>query len=153
MYALRSEGVITASARCACSGVLISPKLCIFLIAPASSGFDRSYAATWKDRRAIVVGASSPGDSLAPQFWIDAERLVVVRVRGALFGPQGSDIDVGGYERVGRAWLATRISMAIGTQRQTEEYFDWKADVALPESLFDVEQWSTAVHWAKPVKR
>jgi hypothetical protein len=112
-----------------------------------------SYENTWHGRPAVVVGASAPGDSLSPQFWIDTERLVLVRARGTLFSSQMSDIDVGGYEKVGAAWLATRISFVIGALRQAEEYMDWKANVELSEALFDVAQWKTAPHWVGGKKR
>ncbi len=72
---------------------------------------------------------------------------MLVRARGTLFGAQGSEIDVGGYEKVGDAWLATRVSFVIGSLRQSEEYMDWKANVPVSEALFDFAQWKTAPHW------
>jgi hypothetical protein len=109
---------------------------------------DRSTEGTWLGRRAIIIGASAVTDSLSPQFWIDAERMVAVRVRGTLFGARSSDIELGGYEKIGAAWLATRVSITTGAQRQTEEYSDWKAGMDLPEALFDVAHWGAAAHWA-----
>jgi hypothetical protein len=34
----------------------------------------------WRGRRAYIVGAANAADSLAPQFWVDRERLVLVRI-------------------------------------------------------------------------
>lgn len=113
---------------------------------------DRSTEGVWLGRPAIIIGASAPTDSLTPQFWIDTERMIAVRVRGTLFGAQSSDITLGGYEKIGAAWLATRVVIATGPQRQMEEYSDWKAGMALPESLFDVSQWRAAPHWASERK-
>jgi hypothetical protein len=39
-----------------------------------------------------------------------------------------------------------------GVPMQTEEYSDWRADVALPESFFQAEHWSEGSHWATPVR-
>ena len=49
------------------------------------------------------------------------------------------------------AWLATNILMSQGGRPvQGEEYSDWKVDVPVDPALFDVAQWTTAKHWAKP---
>jgi len=107
--------------------------------------------ATWQGRPAWVVGASSPSDSSATQFWVDIERNVVVRM---LLSPGGSgpmlDIHLDGYVPLEGGWLATKIVMTEGGQpRQSEEYSDWKANGPLDEELFSVEKWGTARHWAK----
>jgi hypothetical protein len=36
-----------------------------------------------------------------------------------------------------------------GAPMQTEEYSDWRADVELPESFFQVEHWGEGTHWMK----
>ncbi len=115
-------------------------------------GFDlaRQGTATWEGRPVIVVGASDLADTASAQFWIDAERLVLVRVRGNIKGIGPADIHLLGYEPVGRGWLATRVRIATGSQVQTEEYSDWHADVPVSSALFDPAQWRTAPHWAKP---
>jgi hypothetical protein len=105
----------------------------------------------WQGRPAWIVGASSPSDTTSTQFWIDAERNVVVRM---LLPPGGTgamlDIHLDGYVPLAGGWLATKIVMTEGGQpRQSEEYSDWKANVALSDELFSVEKWSTAPHWAK----
>ena len=114
-------------------------------------GFDltRSGAARWEGRPVTIVGTTTTEDSISAQFWIDDDRQIVVRVRGAVRGTGGADIHVGGYQRVGDAWLATRVAIASRAQTQVEEYTDWKAGVPLAESLFDIAQWTTAVHWIK----
>jgi hypothetical protein len=105
---------------------------------------------SWHDRSVWVVGASSASDTTSAQFWVDQARKVVVR---AILRPDTAttmDISLDGYEPVGPAWLATKITMAVnGKVIQTEEYYDWKTNVDLPPALFDVKTWSTAPHWAK----
>ena len=112
-------------------------------------GFDatRSGTARWEGRPVTIVGAATADDSTSAQFWIDDARQILVRVRGAVRGTGGADIHVGGYQRVGEAWLATRVTIASATQTQVEEYSDWKAGVPLAEALFDLAQWTTAAHW------
>ena len=116
-------------------------------------GVDLSKVSTGTlDGRSVwIVGAASAVDSTAMQFWVDPERMVLVRMtiaggqRGAL------DVRLGGYERTGSGWLATRVAMsAAGAPVQTEEYSDWKSDVDLSPALFDVSTWTTAPHWVKP---
>jgi len=106
----------------------------------------------WQGRPAWIVGAASPSDTTSTQFWVDVERNVVVRM---LLPPGGTgamlDIHLDGYVPLAGGWLATKIVMTEGGQpRQSEEYSDWKANVALSDDLFSVEKWSTAAHWAKP---
>lgn len=107
---------------------------------------------TWDGKPVWIVGASSEADTTSPQFWVDTDRKVVVRMIVA-FAPNQPPFDVhlGGYERVGNgAWLATKIEMFQGgVRRQAEEYSDWKVDVPVDPALFDVTKWTTAPHWAK----
>jgi hypothetical protein len=110
----------------------------------------RVHAGTWRDRPVWVVGANAAADTSSPQFWVDRQRNVVVR---AILRPDTAttlDIALDGYQPVGPAWLATNIVMAInGKVIQSEEYSDWKTNVDLPASLFDVKSWTTGPHWAK----
>ncbi len=105
----------------------------------------------WEGRAAWSVGATSASDTLSPQFWIDKERLVVVRMMLALVPNRPPyDIQLGEYVETGGGWLATKVVMLVGgVARQTEEYHDWKTKVSLDPKLFDVNAWSTARHWAK----
>lgn len=132
-------------------GVYVQPlSKTIAEIAAMKVDLARVHAGTWRDRPVWVVGASAASDTTSPQFWVDQQRNVVVR---AILRPDSAttmDIALDGYEPVGPAWLATKIVMAInGKVIQSEEYSDWKTDVALPASLFDVKAWTSGPHWAK----
>ena len=114
-------------------------------LAPYQFDLARVYERDWNGGRVWVVGATTPADSTSPQFWVDARRLVLVRM--ILAG--GGDVRLGGYEAVGRGWLATRVEFYQGgALRQLEEYRDWKADPTLSPALFDPALWRTAPHWA-----
>jgi hypothetical protein len=106
----------------------------------------------WQGRPAWIVGATSPNDTASTQFWVDVERNVVVRMLLSPGGPGPRlDIHLEGYVPLEKGWLATKIVMTEnGKPRQSEEYSDWKANVALDADLFSVEKWKDAKHWAKP---
>ena len=105
----------------------------------------------WRGRPAWVVGTTTPSDSTSPQFWIDIERNVVVRMIIIPAPNAGSmDIHLEGYVRLDKGWLATKVAMsANGKPLQTEEYFEYKTNIYLPKWMFDPATWMTAPHWAK----
>lgn len=110
-----------------------------------------THATTYKGRATWVVGASNDNDMSSPQFWVDTERLVVVRAllpSGPATQPM-LDVDLDGYVRAGGGWLAKKVSMSIGGElRQLEEYTEERVNVALPNALFDPAHWMDAPHWA-----
>lgn len=112
-------------------------------------GIDVSKATvgSWEGRRVDIVGASSTSDTTSAQFWVDDLNLVV-RVLGSLRGMGNADVRIGGYERVGPAWLGTRVSIIQSGRTQVEEYSDWKAGATVSPELFDLTKWTTAPHWA-----
>lgn len=120
-------------------------------VGPLGIDLSKVRAATWDGRRAWVVGASGDGDSTSAQFWVDVDRLVVVRM--ILAGQAGRpplDIRLETFEKVGKGWLATRVEMLQGGQRrQLEEYHDWKGDVEIDPLLFDPKSGGKARHWAR----
>lgn len=113
-------------------------------------GLDSSYHTTWQGRKLTVVGAANASDTSSAQFWVDDERLVVVRVRGQLLGQPDGDIELAGYVPLQKGWLATEIHIRLGTFKQVEQYRDWRAGMALPDAFFTVEGWSSTPHWARP---
>ena len=108
---------------------------------------------SWQGRDAWVVGSNGSTDLDSPQFWVDKERLVVVRMLLPIF-PNGkakaADIQLNNYVPLGGGWLATTIRMLdADTPRQIEEYSDWKFGMKLSPDLFKAESWSTAPHWMR----
>jgi len=107
-------------------------------------------AGRWRDRDVWIVGATAASDTTSPQFWVDQQRNVVVRAVVNLSPTSLLDILLDGYVTVGPAMLATKIVMSTGGKViQEEEYSDWKTDIDLPASLFDITNWKTGTHWAK----
>jgi hypothetical protein len=119
----------------------------------ASTGVDLGRAPVsrmWQGRPVWAVGALSAVDTTSPQFWVDQGNLVVVR---AFFPPVPGrpvmDMRFDGVTAVGGGFLAVRNSFFVdGNVVQLEGYSDWKVNVPLPESLFDIAQWTTGPHWA-----
>jgi hypothetical protein len=104
-------------------------------------GFDltKVHTAEWQGRPVWVVGADS-GDTRAPQFWIDQDRLVFVRsLQPARQDPTViNEVQFNKYERLGRGWIAPEVLIfRNGALVMKEEYGDVRIDVTLPASLWD----------------
>jgi hypothetical protein len=110
----------------------------------APLGFDlaKLRTAAWKGQAVWIVGASSPADTTSPQFWVEDQHLMVVRI--VLAGGAGRpplDIHLGALEPCGKGWLATKVEMFRGGQRrQLEEYHEWRCDEPVDEKLFRAQK-------------
>ena len=106
---------------------------------------------TWRGRPITVLCATAADDTTRSQAWIDDERQIIVRmiVRADTAQPP-LDVLLENYVRVGGGWLETKVDIYVdGVLRQREEYRDWKADLPLPDALFEPAQWITALHWGR----
>lgn len=108
-------------------------------------GFDFSkfHETTWQGRPVYVAGAA-PGDTMSRQFWVDRERLLLVRL--VQRSPQGrQDIRFEDYVPSGDGWLAKRVVQYVnGKVRLRETYVNASTDVTLSPALFDPRQWLKA---------
>jgi len=116
-------------------------------------GFDLSkvHETTFQGKPMIVVGARK-GDYNRKQFWIDAERLLFVRMLEPT--PRDTtkmqDIRFVNYERRGTAWVSPRVEIwSEGKLVFYEDYEDVRVGVDLDDSLFQPRLWKTARHWTK----
>ena len=120
-------------------------------IAPYQFNLTRLRTDTWENRPVYVVGSSAATDTTSPQFWVDQERLVAVRMIVA-FNPATpadvADIWLMDYRPVSGGWLAVKVDIRHGGQVvQKEEYSDWRGNVDLPRDFFVAEKWSAVPHW------
>ena len=117
----------------------------------AREGYDttRMHAAEWRGRPAYVVGAAA-GDTASPQFWVDRDRLVVVRMIPAAQGGDRLEIHLDGWRQYGASWISTDIDILSGGRSVQREYYENVAvDVALDPALFDPARWTRGRHWAR----
>jgi len=133
-------------------GVYVQPvERTVAELAPTGVDLARAVLGSrWNDRPVRIVGATSLVDTTSPQFWVDAERNIVVRaILVPAPGAPQMDMRLDGVVPLAGGWLATKCTFFVaGVLSQAEEYGDWKANVALPAALFDVASWTTAPHWA-----
>jgi hypothetical protein len=109
----------------------------------------RVHPDVFEGRPMIVVGALE-GDMRRKQFWVDAERLLFVRLieRAPRDSTKVQEIRFRDYERHGDAWVAPRVELFTGgVLTFAEDYTDIRTDVDLDEGLFEPSRWRTARHW------
>ena len=88
---------------------------------------------TWQGRRALAAGADDAG-----ALWVDAERLVPVRVIQRLPGGEQLDARIGGYREIGGVWLETEIDIHVGGALVVRElYRDVRPGAPVEDALFD----------------
>ena len=116
-------------------------------------GFDLNqvHEETFEGRPMIVVGAVA-GDLRRKQFWVDADRMLFMRLLDA--APRDStkvqDIRLVNYEPVGAAWIAPRVEVLVdGKLIFAEDYSDVRPNLPLHESIFDPTPWKNARHWVR----
>lgn len=113
-------------------------------------GFDlnRFHESTWQGKPVYIVGAAR-GDTTSKQFYVDRERLLLVRVIAS--SPRGrTDTRCGDYVQYGGGWVATEVQQYVNGKRTVlEQYLGVRVNPSISDALFDPKQWSTAPHWAR----
>lgn len=103
------------------------------------SGFDlsRTHATRWQDRPVTVVGAAA-GDTASAQFWVDSERLVVLRVIQPTPNGGINDTHVGGYTQQGNALVEGEITFHTnGVPGMREIYTQIRTGMPVDPMVFD----------------
>lgn len=110
---------------------------------------------TWEKRPVWVVGSTGPADLGSPQFWIDAETWVVVRVvdrlpLGTAQGPRpATEYQLTDYRTVSGIPMVHQITfLRDGKPFFLEQYTQVVLNGALDARLFSSTQWRAAA--AKP---
>ena len=101
---------------------------------------------SWQGRPVYVVGAHA-GDSTSSQFWVDAERLLLVRLvsRQQVGGRTVSTGHHFTYQDVaGRPVPKEIVFLRDGRPFWREEYADVTVDAELSDALFDPARWADA---------
>lgn len=102
-------------------------------------------------RPVYVVGAG-PGQMTKNQFWIDAERMLFVRlVESDTAGRNTRDIRFEQYAPYAGGWVAEQVRVIAGGRDVfRENYSGVKVNVPLDSGMFVPEKWSSATHWYRP---
>lgn len=104
---------------------------------------------TLDGRRVWVVGAAK-NDSTTNQFWVDAERLLFVRLIQTQQG-RTRDIRFERYTQYSSGWVAETVRVLSGGRLTfLEEYSQVRVNQLLDDDLFVPERWNTATHWYRP---
>ena len=101
---------------------------------------------TWEGHPVYVVGAEK-GDTTSPQFWVDKDRLLFVRLFQPSKNESGKieDIRFVNYQRLGGGWLAPRVEVHVdGTLVFSEDYSEIKGDPKLDPKMFDTKEFVPA---------
>ena len=105
---------------------------------------------TWEGRPMFVVGAAA-GDTVSKQFWIDAERLLFVRLVETVTTPAGMrrvDYRFLKYVPHGNAWVAEEVvGLRDGKPSLHEVYANVQVNVPLDDATFDPKQYGTFTPW------
>jgi outer membrane lipoprotein-sorting protein len=110
-----------------------------------AAGFDldQLYETDWQGRPATVVGAQ-PGDQESNQFWIDKERLLVVRLLTRSAQGNLIEVEFNEYEPLGDGWIAMELVFKRNGQLIVfEEYLNVRVLDSLEPDIFDVEDLKT----------
>ena len=107
-------------------------------------GFDlaKMHEGTWEGRKVFIVGAA-PGDTTSQQFWVDAVRLLFVRMLSPVVAgkPGTEDVRFEKYQPAGGGWLATYVTASRrGKLIQSETYSDIRVNIPIPDSRVDPTQ-------------
>ena len=106
--------------------------------------------ATWEGRPVFVVGATA-GDTVSKQFWVDAERLLFVRLLETVTtpaGPRRVDYRFLKYVPHGNAWVAEEVvGLRDGKPSLHEVYANVRVNVPLDDATFDPKQYATFTPW------
>ena len=113
-----------------------------------SLGFDLGIirSGEWQGRPVHIVGSAAAGDSTTNQFWVDAERLLFVRMfqRNAA-GTTITEYRFNRYTDFSGVPVAIEVIMLRnGRPYFKEEYTDVRVNQPIPDAVFDPAKWVDA---------
>jgi outer membrane lipoprotein-sorting protein len=101
----------------------------------------------WQGKTAYVVGAKQ-GDLNTPQFWVDKDNLLFVRLI-ELKGKDKKSVQETQFNKYQKAkgggWVSAEVQFFVDGKRTTsEEYSDIQTGMPLETDLWNPEKWTTA---------
>jgi hypothetical protein len=104
----------------------------------AGYDLDRVRESMWQGKPAYVVGAEA-GDDSSSQFWVEKERLVLVRLvtRGARTGRR-FEVELDRFKVLAGGWIATELRfLAGGSPAIIESYLEYGVPNMIPSGTFE----------------
>jgi outer membrane lipoprotein-sorting protein len=127
------------------------PEVTISILRSLGYQMSRLRTSSFDGRTAYVVGSTTVADSASRQFWIERERMVLVRIREKRGEGQFSDIRLGDYIKAGDGWIAKQTyQLQNGMPRLHQLIAGVKTDTPLNPDLFEPKLFSSVKHWSKP---
>lgn len=125
----------------------IPPAITVRRLDSLKIDLDKFRAARLDRKRVYVIGADER-DEESNQVWIDAEKLLLVRIiQSETRGGRTitTDTRVGGYKEIDGYPVATEfMSIRDGKPYFKEEYENIRVNEPIPPAVFDPRRWSTA---------
>lgn len=105
---------------------------------------------TWEGRPVFIVGAAA-GDTVSKQFWVDAERLLFVRLLETVTTQTGAhrqEYRFLKYVPHGNAWVSEEVvGLRDGKQNFHEVYANVRVNVPIEDATYDPAQYGTFTPW------
>jgi hypothetical protein len=124
-----------------------APGITLSQLQKAGIDTTRAHVDLWQGQPVYVVGTTNGGDLEHPQFWVDADRLLLVRLIAEDSGQPGSLVDMRflNYRSLRRGLIATKVDVHRNHRLvMQQEYADIKIDLPPDPSAFDPERLAAA---------
>lgn len=119
------------------------PEITLSQLRDAGIDLSKAHVDVWQGHPAYVVGTANGGDIAVPQFWVDADRLVLVRLIEVDSHQHGTLLDIHflNFRSLRHGLIATKVEVYRGRRLAAqEEYSDIKIDLPLDPAWFDPAQ-------------
>jgi hypothetical protein len=117
-----------------------APEITLSQLREAGVDMSSAHMDVWEGRPAYVVGTANGGDMGRRQFWVDADRLLLVRLITEDSSRPGTLLDMHflNYRSLRHGLIATKVEVFRDRQlAMQEEYRDIKIDAPLDPAMFD----------------
>ncbi len=124
---------------------LQDPEITISLLKEDGVDFTKMHETVWQDKEVWVVGTDAD-DLTVNQFWIEKERLVVVRLfKKSTRNPDlVNEIQFNKLKPLGDGWVAGELIFKLnGKMYIHETYVEFKIEEGFADKIFDVENFIT----------
>ena len=96
------------------------------------------------------MGAASTNDSTSKQFWVERDRMVLVRIREKR-GDNFVDTRLGDFVKTGEGYMARQAYQIVnGVPRLHQQIGGLRTDMSLAPDLFEPKLFGSVKHWSKP---